>query len=366
VTLTRRGLLAGPAALAVASTGMAHAQMNGFNTALDDAFSESGAPALAGMVLGMEGPHWMGARGVRRFGGADAATIHDRWHLGSNTKAMTAALYGRLVDRGDADWGSTMPALLPELAMDAAWQDVTINALVAHEAGLSDETAMGEVWLGTARGDSRSLPAQRQALAQAFLSVPPAGTPGIFNYANGSYVLIGTVIEKITGQAWEDVIRAELFRPLGITTGGYGAPKDAQPWGHVQGSAIDPDGPGSDNPLALGPAGTVHMSLEDYGRFLGVFLNDTSGWLAPRTRARLMQPFGSGSSGYAGGWIITPDQPWAKGSALTHDGSNTLWYASAWVAPVIGRAFVAVSNDAARGGPACENLITALIRVSSV
>lgn len=363
MTMTRRTLLTGSAALAVASTGPARAEANGWNAALDDAFAETAAPALAGMVLGPDGPLWTGARGVRRAGGTEAATTRDRWHLGSNTKAITAALYGRLVDRGEAEWGATMSALLPDVAMDPAWRDVAIEAVMGHVAGLSDD-AISQAWLSTARVDPRSLTAQRRALAEAFLTVAPAGTPGTFAYANANYVLVGAVIERITGQAWEDVIRDELFGPLGITTGGFGAPVGDQPWGHHQGMAVDPGNPGSDNPLAMGPAGTVHMDLADYSRFLGAFLNDASDWLTPPTRAVLMQPVGTGAPRYAGGWIVVDGQPWAKGSALTHDGSNTLWYASAWIAPGIGRAFVAVSNDAERGGAACEDLIRGLILAS--
>ena len=104
------------------------------------------------------------------------------------------------------------------------------------------------------------------------------------------------------------------------------------------------------------------MSLEDYGRFLRVFLNDGAGWVSPQTLAVLTTPVGGGAPPYAGGWIVPPDQPWAGGPCLTHDGSNTMWYASAWVAPAIGRAFVAVSNDVSRGGPACQALIPGLIR----
>ena len=39
-------------------------------------------------------------------------TVEDKWHLGSNTKAMTAALFGRLVDQGRARWGARVVDLL--------------------------------------------------------------------------------------------------------------------------------------------------------------------------------------------------------------------------------------------------------------
>lgn len=334
------------------------------DAALDAAFATSGAPALAGMVAGPDGPLWTGARGVRQAGKAEAVTVDDLWHLGSNTKAMTAALYGRLVDQGRASWGATLSDLLPDLAMDPAWRSVPVEAVIGHVAGLGDDTAMGRAWLMTARADPRDLPQQRLSLVKAMLAVPPAGTPGTFAYANANYVVLGAVIERITGLAWEEAMRAEVFAPLGITTGGFGAPTGDQPRGHRSGGAVEATNPGSDNPLALGPAGTAHMSLADYARFLGVFLKDGGGWITPATVAVLTTASGTGSPPYAGGWIVVAGQPWARGPALTHDGSNTMWYASTWVAPVLGRAFVAVSNDAGKGGPTCRRLIPGLIRAN--
>ena len=362
MTTSRRQMMIGAAALGLVPGSTAMARTSTLDAALEAAFASSGAPALAGMVVGRDGPIWTGARGVRQMGGSEGVATDDLWHLGSNTKAMTAALYGRLVDQGRAGWGATLSALLPDVAMDTAWRDVAIEAVMGHVAGLSDDTAMGLAWLMTARANPDDMPQQRRALVEAMLAGPPAGTPGTFAYANANYVLLGAVIERITEQAWEDAMRAEVFLPLGIATGGFGAPVGDHPRGHRGGVAIDAANPGSDNPLALGPAGTVHMSLPDYARFLGVFLNGGAGWITPATLAVLTTRMGSGSPSYAGGWFVVDDQPWARGPALTHDGSNTMWYASTWIAPGLGRAFVAVSNDAATGAPACQRLIPGLIQ----
>lgn len=360
---TRRDLLAATAAFAALGPSSARADAAGWDAALDRIASAPGAPpALAGMVVGREGPVWVGTRGLRRAGSSDAVSPDDLWHLGSNTKAMTAALYGRLVDQGRASWSATLSDLLPDVAMHEAWRDTALTAVMGHVAGLSDQTAMGRSWLMTARADPRSLPEQRRALVEVMLAVPPAGTPGSFAYGNANYVVMGAVIEALTGQSWEDALQGDLFAPLGITSGGFGAPAGDQPWGHGGGVAIDPAGPVSDNPLALGPAGTAHMSLQDYARFLGLFLNGGGAVLSAETTAVLTRPVGTGRPPYGGGWLVVEGQPWAGGSALTHDGSNTFWYLSAWVAPGAGRAFVAASNDGMAGAQACRQLIPALIQ----
>ncbi len=360
--MTRRQVMAtATAAVLTGATRASARDAAGFDAALQAAFDGAGSPALGGMVAGRDGAIWTGALGIRHAGGA-AVAADDLWHLGSNTKAMTAAVFGRLVDQGRASWTDTLSTLLPDVAMAEAWRDVPLTRIMGHRAGLTDATALGQGWLMTARADPRPLPDQRQALAAIMLGAPPAGTPGSFAYANSNYILIGAVIERITGTSWEEAMRAELFGPLGITTGGFGAPGADQPWGHSGGQAIDPAGPVTDNPAPMGPAGTVHMSLQDYGRFLRVFLNDGAGWLTPETLSLLMQPIGQGQPPYAGGWIVPPGQPWAQGVCLTHDGSNTMWYASTWVAPGIGKAFVSVANDGQRGRSACQALIPGLIQ----
>jgi CubicO group peptidase (beta-lactamase class C family) len=357
-------MLAATAAFATLVASPARAEAAGWDAALDRIATGAGAPpALAGMVVGREGPLWVGARGLRRAGSSDAATADDLWHLGSNTKAMTAALYGRLVDQGRASWTATLSQVLPDVALHEAWRDTPLTAVMGHVAGLSDQTVMGRPWLMRARADPRSLPEQRLALVEAMLAVPPAGTPGSFAYGNANYILLGAVIEAITGQAWEDVLRAELFAPLGITSGGFGAPVGDQPWGHSGGVGIDPAGV-SDNPLALGPAGTAHMTLRDYARFLGLFMNGDGAVLSAETMAVLTRPVGTGRPPYGGGWLVVEGQPWAAGPALSHDGSNTFWYFSAWAAPGAGRAFVAASNDGLAGAQACRQLIPALIQAA--
>jgi hypothetical protein len=202
----------------------------------------------------------------------------------------------------------------------------------------------------------------REALA-AFYSTQRFNCAGLHAELLNRIVLGNKVIdhERITGLAWEDAIRVELFEPLGLTSGGFGAPTGDQPWGHRGGVALDPAGPVSDNPLALGPAGTAHMTLSDYAKFLGLFITEGGGLLSPETMTVLTRPVREGPTPYAGGWGVALGRPWAQGPALTHDGSNTFWYLSAWVAPGAGRAFVAASNDGVAGGDACRRLIPDLI-----
>ena len=136
--------------------------------------------------------------------------------------------------------------------------------------------------------------------------------------------------EKVTGKSWEDLMREKIFRPLGMTTAGFGAPgtraKNDQPRGHkADGSPVEP-GPGADNPVAIGPAGIVHCSIGDWAKFAAANLPSAKTKLVkPETLEKLHTP-APGEPKYAMGWIIADGQPWAGGPALTHAGSNTMWY----------------------------------------
>jgi CubicO group peptidase (beta-lactamase class C family) len=370
MALNRRNVMAAGAATALLGARPASARDSAkYDTALDAAFADKAPVALAGGVVMRQGLVWSGVRGVRRFGSDDPATLDDRWHLGSNTKAMTAALFARLVEQGRARWDAPLGELFPGVRIDPAWDGTTIRDFMGHRAGVKDAAALGMAFFMTARDDPRPLPTQRTAVVERVLGAPPSGAKGVYEYSNADYMIVGAAIERITGVAWEEVMRAEVYVPLGLTSGGFGAPVEnaaggANAWGHrgvgAGRVAMDPADPGADNPLALGPAGTAHMTLSDYAKWLGVFLNDGADWIRPDPLATLTTPLAGEGTPYGLGWIVLPERPWSKGPVLTHDGSNTLWYATAVVAPGLGAAFVALTNQG--DGAAATGLMPGLVR----
>ncbi len=324
---------------------------------------QTGAPALAGAVVTPDAMPWLDAQGLRKAKGTDPVTTKDSWHLGSNTKAMTAAVYARLVEKGQAKWGATAGEIFDGLRLDPAWASTPIETFMQHRAGLSDKGLLDIAWLNAARTDPRSVQDQRRALVAKALKAPPGGKAGEFEYANADYILVGAAIEKLTGSPWEEVIQKELFDPLEMTSAGFGAPTGDQPWGHTaDGTPVDPAGV-ADNPAALGPAGTVHCSLEDYAKFLRLFMGGGGDFLKPESIVKLSTPpEGTDDRSYALGWIVFRDRPWAKGPVLAHEGSNTLWHAVVIMGPKRGVCAVAVSNDEKRGAPATEALAIKLVQ----
>jgi CubicO group peptidase (beta-lactamase class C family) len=184
-------------------------------------------------------------------------------------------------------------------------------------------------------------------------------------YSNVGYVVLGAIIEKLRAKPWEDVIREKLFDPLGMSSAGFGPPgerdKIDQPWGHqLLLGAVAPTY--SDNRPVMGPAGRVHCSIRDWGKFISLYLDAAQGrprLVSARMFSELTDPGPGGD--YAGGWMIT-QRDWGGGTVLTHAGSNGMWFCVAWVAPRRGFALLSAVNiggdDAAQ---ACDEASGAMI-----
>src|SRR5215470_6546681 len=187
---------------------------------------------MAAAVLQGECIIAQGVAGVRKRGSAEHITLDDRFHLGSCTKAMTATLVAMFVEEGKLNWTTTLGELFAGAVkpMHPAWEKVTLRQILAHRAGLPLEPdglnpviGLLREWMRPPRALPGSLPQQRLEIARQALSRPPAIPPDTkFYYSNVGYVLAGAVLEQRTGRSWEELMRERLFKPMGISTGGFG------------------------------------------------------------------------------------------------------------------------------------------------
>jgi len=151
---------------------------------------------LAGIVTDTKRTLRTVAEGFRSSASEEPLTPRDLWHIGSNAKAMTAVVYARLVENGVASWGAKMEDLFPSLSMHERWRGTTVEQLMSHTGGLSDEGLLGIWQLIKSELDQRPLPAQRLAMAAKALAAPPPVTRGDFAYSNANYILLGSAIER--------------------------------------------------------------------------------------------------------------------------------------------------------------------------
>lgn len=327
--------------------------------------AKHGVPALGAAVLVDGRLQALGVTGIRRVGHDEPVTSDDLWHLGSCTKAMTATLLARAVEAGKLQWTTTVAAGLPDLAaaMHEPSRAITLQQLLQHRSGLPGKPPE-DLWSELFRWEGTTAEA-RTEVCKRMLGVAPVAAPGErFLYSNAGYMVAGAMAERALGASWEQAMQRDLFAPLGITTAGFGMPGDpkqtTQPWGHR------PNGKHhvavfADNPASLGPAGTVHMTLRDWAKFAALHLGEvpaSGALLQPATLAALHTLPTRGD--YALGWGVV-ERSWATGPILTHNGSNTMWFCVAWLAPEAKFA-VLVTCNLGDSGKACDDVASACIQ----
>lgn len=354
------------------------------DTELKPYLAKYGLPALAAAVVKDGKILAAGAVGTRRAGAELPVTIHDRFHLGSDTKAMTALLAAMLVEEGKLRWDSTVGEVFPELAkeMDAKLRGVTLVQLLSHSSGIPSDNKTSDDLMSKAMLQDGNLDEMRYWLVKRWVKVPLEGEPGKkFAYSNMGYTLAGAIIERIGGKTWDEQITERVFTPLGLKTAGLGCQASLgridAPLGH---KIVDGKpkaflaGPNGDNPPVLGPAGIAHMSVLDFARWAG--WNAGQGKRGPKlVRPDTLKKLhtmvvsmpkkkdaspGTPSHGkYGLGWGEIPVE-WAPEPLLFHGGSNEMNLAHIWVDPKRDFAMVVVTNI---GGKTAEEALFALAPV---
>jgi len=168
-----------------------------------------------------------------------------KFRLGSITKQFTAASILLLQERGKLNVEDPVKKYMADAP--AAWDKVTIYHLLTHTSGIPSFTSFPEYakWEPFA-----ATPAEEVA---RFRDKPLDFAPGEkWSYSNSGYVLLGYLIEKITGGSYEKFVRENIFTPLGMKDSGYdsnAAVIARRSAGYAHGKA------------GLENAGFVHMSI---------------------------------------------------------------------------------------------------------
>lgn len=308
-----------------------------------------GAGGLPGAWIGrvdLNGLTAAGVAGVRHATTVEPAELGDRLHLGSCTKAMTAALMAILDQQEVVDIGGGVAGYLRPLVpnVDPGWEKVTLEHLMVHQGGCPpnlDRFGLLPLQLRMHKGSAWE---GMQLFARGVIKKAPAMH---FNqkhvYSNAGYTVLGVVLGQTAGRPYRQLLREELFAPLGIENFGFGPPDamPSQPTGHNQKG--NPQAV-SDNPPAYDAAGRVHMPLSEWAKFIAWHLRGFQGdtaILAKDNFRPLHVPRLDAT--YAGGLDVT-ERSWSKGPILTHAGSNTMWMCVVWMAPTEGVAYIAATN----------------------
>lgn len=339
------------------------------SASLEPFLNEGKVPGLAAAVV-LDGKIFAaGAVGVRKHGSPEKVTVEDKFHIGSCTKSMTGTLAAMLVKDGKIKWSSTVSEIFPGLGIDEGYKGATLLELCSNTGGVPGDVPP-ELWKTLTERREKPEAGERRDMVRALLAKPPAYPPGSGNvYSNGGFTIAGAMLEKVAGKSYQDLLQTRLFKPLGITSAGFGAAgnprKVDQPWGHVKKaglflSAVQP-GPDADNPPAITPAGRVHLSVIDFARYANFHLGTMEEGKAPLGKKDLefLHTVVPPAKDYAVGWVVTQRQ-WSENSpVLMHNGTNTMNHAVMWLSP--GRKFAVVVMCNIDDAKACDAVAGNLI-----
>ena len=354
--------------LAVGSVSWKSRAQDSLDSMLTPYLARYDLPAIAAAVVQDGKIVAAGAVGTRRVCAKIPVTINDRFHLGSDTKAMTALLAAMMVEEGKLRWDSTVSEVFPELAgkMDTELKRVTLEQLLSHTGGIPGDTEEIFNLYVAALAQDGNLDDLRYWIVRQWSTRSLASAPGTkWAYSNLGYVLVGAMIERVTGKSWDELVTERIFVPLRLSTAGLGPQSSLgqidAPLGHsvVEGKAKAMlAGPHGDVPLVMGPAGIAHMSVLDFATWAGWNAGEGKRrplLVKPETIRKLHAPVftlperkdappGTPPGGkYALGWgELAPD--WAPYPLLYHGGSNTMNLAHVWLDTRRDFAMVMVTN----------------------
>ncbi|MFM9874018.1 MAG: serine hydrolase domain-containing protein [Fimbriimonadaceae bacterium] len=308
-------------------------------------------PGLGVAVVTSGGMEWSFYYGVKKSGEDSKVDGSTRWHLGSCTKAMTAAVVCGLAEEGKVDLSAPLAKDFPEVKVDSGYRDVTLRHLLAHQSGMVPNVNWSSFKGGLAEA--------RLAAVRQLLVTPPASEVGKFTYSNAEVVVAGAAAERVMGKSIENLLTAE-YAKIGIRDFGFGPTRKGETWPHIEGKPVAGN---YDNAPVMTAAGRANMTLPDWGKWISEILKGLEGkeTVLPESYFReiIKPPLGGN---YAMGWVLD-SRPWADGACYWHNGSNTMNYCVVWVAPNKDRAVLVVTNTGgSKVGKAADDCVAAVIK----
>lgn len=225
-----------------------------------------------------------------------------RFEVASLSKMFTAAAVLSVLDDADVSVHAPVTDLLPERRRPRTMDPgVTVHHLLTHTSGIGDYAEEDESLPGYVADYAalwRDLPSYRMRRPDDFLplytDLPPVSRPGeSYHYCNAGFVLLGALLEELTGGEFTEVVTARVLRPAGMAHSGYFALDEARP--DIALGYLPPERPGGlwrsniySIPIVGGGDGGAFVTALDVDRFLRAVASGAL--LGPGTTARMLTP----------------------------------------------------------------------------
>jgi D-alanyl-D-alanine carboxypeptidase len=187
------------------------------------------------------------------------------WNIGSVTKTFVAVVVLQLADEGKIDLDAGIDRFVPDLA---GADRITPRQLLQHTSGLNEYIEQPAVLNDVHR---KWTPTEMIAVAESAGRVGEPGGP--HHYSNTNYVVLGEIIEKVTGHSWDDEVRTRIAEPLGMTNTSMLGGELPVGYKSVDGSFVDSTN--SMDPSLAGPAGGLQSTGRDLLKFADALAHGT-------------------------------------------------------------------------------------------
>jgi CubicO group peptidase (beta-lactamase class C family) len=217
-----------------------------------------------------------GARGLADIAANRPITAQTVFRMGSITKQFSAAIMLQLAAEGKLSLDDKLSKFLPDFPKPGA--DATVAQLLNHTVGVQSYTNIPG-WM--VEKNTAQAYTTEEMIAQ-FKDLPSPSKPGEkWAYNNSGYVLVGAVIEKVTGKPWYQNVEERIARPLGLKTIRYGVLESETP--NMAAGYTDDQG-------KVAPAQKIHMSVPHAAGALIGSVEDLAKWNAALHHGKVIPP----------------------------------------------------------------------------
>jgi CubicO group peptidase (beta-lactamase class C family) len=238
---------------------------------IEDAIEERGIPSISIALVKEDKIVWTAAFGYSNVRTKTLATSDTIYSTGSTFKSATATALMQLQEQGKLSLGQPINNFLEDNPVQDRLQvekPVTFEHILSHWSGLTAGATIKPIW-------GRTLPKSLEEFTSDLYSVrAPEET---WEYNNFAYGTAGLLVEKISGQEYEEYVLEHILKPLGVTTPHPVYPSAdmvelmALPY-NAGGSRGEPEAVAQVH-FDVYPAGDIYLTAEDMARFLGAHLN---------------------------------------------------------------------------------------------
>lgn len=286
------------------------------------------------------------ALGLHSIELSDSATLNDRFHIGSNTKAMTTFVIAKYVEKGKLKWTTKFFDIFPEWKETSKvdYYNITLQDLLSHRAKIQAFQGDNDPIIPDFKGTKQE---KRNQFGKFVLTLNPLEIDSThkFNYSNAGYTLATLILEKVTQKSWEQLVEKVFNKDLKLNVK-FSWPENQNTkdtWGHsFENDKLTPVPSNTDYHLDLTePAGDINIKLKNYAKFIQLNLKGLNGHNNYLT-AKTYKFIHKGIENYALGWYNI----YENGKELsTHSGTAGTYYTLVHIDRVNGKAYIIFTNS---------------------